>query len=222
MLVIGAERRRDAGPYYVVEARDRQDVCGWLASAIHGDPGVRRLRYAALELDPVKRRAWRDGRELELSATEYALLKAFLARPEEALSRSGAVPAGVGLRPRGDLQRPRRLRRLPSPQDGSGRRSAAVAHRARLRLRTARRHPCVEPRRAYPSTQAGTPAERTCRRLPPALRRRLRRPARASARPAPSAPGRRRRRRYGRRHPAAIRPAPGAHRRPTLGRSVPS
>lgn len=46
------------------------------------------LTAGSLTLDPAAHRAWRDDVELELSATEFALLAVFLRRPGEALSRA--------------------------------------------------------------------------------------------------------------------------------------
>ena len=40
-----------------------------------------------LRLDPATRRVWRDGAEIQLSAKEFALLEAFMQRPDQVLSR---------------------------------------------------------------------------------------------------------------------------------------
>jgi len=48
-------------------------------------PGV--IQVGDLRLDPASRRAWRDGKELSLSAKEFALLEVFMRRPGETLSR---------------------------------------------------------------------------------------------------------------------------------------
>jgi two-component system OmpR family response regulator len=45
------------------------------------------LEVAALRLDPATRRAWRDDRELLLSAKEFALLETFMRRPGQVLTR---------------------------------------------------------------------------------------------------------------------------------------
>jgi two-component system OmpR family response regulator len=45
------------------------------------------IHVGDLSLDPAARRAWRDGRELNLSAKEFALLEVFMRRPGETLSR---------------------------------------------------------------------------------------------------------------------------------------
>jgi len=48
---------------------------------------VETIEVGELRIDPRARRAWRDGRELELSPREFDLLDAFMRRPGEALSR---------------------------------------------------------------------------------------------------------------------------------------
>jgi two-component system OmpR family response regulator len=45
------------------------------------------LEVGGLRLDPATRQAWRDGRTLELSTKEFALLEAFMRRPGEVLTR---------------------------------------------------------------------------------------------------------------------------------------
>ena len=45
------------------------------------------IQVGDLSLDPAARRAWRDGKELTLSAKEFALLEVFMRRPGETLSR---------------------------------------------------------------------------------------------------------------------------------------
>lgn len=51
------------------------------------DQGQAVLSYAGLELDPVTRDVRRDGRALELSPTEFALLDLFLRHPRQVLAR---------------------------------------------------------------------------------------------------------------------------------------
>jgi two-component system OmpR family response regulator len=46
------------------------------------------LDVGGLRLDPASRRAWRDGRELELADKPFALLETFMRRPGVALSRT--------------------------------------------------------------------------------------------------------------------------------------
>jgi two-component system, OmpR family, response regulator len=45
------------------------------------------LRVGDLRLDPATHRAWRGERPIELSAKEFALLEAFMRRPDQILSR---------------------------------------------------------------------------------------------------------------------------------------
>jgi two-component system OmpR family response regulator len=45
------------------------------------------VEVADLRLDPATRRAWRGEAELQLSAKEFALLEAFMQRPDQVLSR---------------------------------------------------------------------------------------------------------------------------------------
>jgi two-component system response regulator MprA len=46
------------------------------------------LRFADLELDPVTREVRRDGREIELTRTEFSLLELFLRNPRQVLTRT--------------------------------------------------------------------------------------------------------------------------------------
>jgi two-component system, OmpR family, response regulator len=52
------------------------------------------LRVGDLRLDPAERRVWRGDVEIALSATELALLEAFMRRPGEVLSRLALLEAG--------------------------------------------------------------------------------------------------------------------------------
>ena len=54
------------------------------------------LRVGDLRLDPAARRVWRGDAEIALSATELALLEAFMRRPGEVLSRLALLEAGWG------------------------------------------------------------------------------------------------------------------------------
>src|SRR5687768_8074959 len=45
------------------------------------------LEVGELRLDPATRQAWRDGRPIDLSTKEFALLEAFMRRPGEVLTR---------------------------------------------------------------------------------------------------------------------------------------
>ncbi|HOO91786.1 MAG TPA: response regulator transcription factor [Syntrophales bacterium] len=49
------------------------------------------IRFADLRLDPVKRRAWREDREINLTTKEYSILDFFVRNPNQVLSRSVIV-----------------------------------------------------------------------------------------------------------------------------------
>ena len=46
------------------------------------------ITYADLRLDPVAHKVWRSGKEIELTAKEYALLEYFIRNPEKTLTRN--------------------------------------------------------------------------------------------------------------------------------------
>jgi two-component system, OmpR family, response regulator len=46
------------------------------------------VEVGELRLDPAKRRVWRNGQEISLSAQEFGLLEAFMRRPDRVLSRT--------------------------------------------------------------------------------------------------------------------------------------
>jgi two-component system, OmpR family, response regulator len=52
-----------------------------------GEDGTARLRYRDLEMDEDRHQVWRAGREVELSPTEFRLLRYFLLNPERVLSK---------------------------------------------------------------------------------------------------------------------------------------
>jgi two-component system OmpR family response regulator len=54
------------------------------------------LQVDDLRLDPVSRRVERDGTEIALSPTEYAVLEALMRRPEEVVSRDALVTSVWG------------------------------------------------------------------------------------------------------------------------------
>jgi two-component system, OmpR family, response regulator MprA len=51
------------------------------------------LRFADLRLEPASRSAWRGDRALELTATEFDLLRHFLRHPRQVLSREQLIDA---------------------------------------------------------------------------------------------------------------------------------
>ena len=64
-------------------------------------PGAR-LRFAGLTMEPASHRAWRDGRPLELTATEFELLRHFLRHPRLVLTRDQLLDAVWNGEPEGD------------------------------------------------------------------------------------------------------------------------
>ena len=95
------------------------------------------LRFDDLELDEDSHEVRRGGRVIELSPTEFKLLRYLHAQPEP-----GPVQ-GADPRPRLGLRLPRRVRHrrvlhlLPAPQDRHRRACPADPHQARRRLRAA-------------------------------------------------------------------------------------
>jgi DNA-binding response OmpR family regulator len=55
-----------------------------------------RLKVGSIELDPVACRAWREGRELELTATEFRLLEFLMSRPGVVFARGQLLDAVWG------------------------------------------------------------------------------------------------------------------------------
>jgi two-component system copper resistance phosphate regulon response regulator CusR len=58
----------------------------------------RELKCGNLKLDPARRLAWRDGRLLELTAREFAILETLLKRPEGVTSREEILEEAWGER----------------------------------------------------------------------------------------------------------------------------
>ena len=52
-----------------------------------------RLRFADIRLEPSSREAWRDVRPLDLTATEFELLRHFVRHPRQVLSREQLIDA---------------------------------------------------------------------------------------------------------------------------------
>jgi two-component system, OmpR family, response regulator len=52
-----------------------------------GDGDAARLRYRDLEMDEDRHQVWRAGREIDLSPTEFRLLRYFLLNPDRVLSK---------------------------------------------------------------------------------------------------------------------------------------
>lgn len=67
-----------------------------LLRRVDRDQGTRILRFADLSLDPATREVRRAETLLELSATEFALLEAFLIHPRQVLTRTALYDAVWG------------------------------------------------------------------------------------------------------------------------------
>ncbi len=55
---------------------------------IHGEPSTDRLRFADVEMDEDSHEVWRAGHPIQLTATEFSLLRFFLLNPRRVLSKS--------------------------------------------------------------------------------------------------------------------------------------
>jgi two-component system OmpR family response regulator len=55
---------------------------------IHGEPNSDRLRFADVEMDEDSHEVWRAGQPIQLTATEFSLLRFFLLNPRRVLSKS--------------------------------------------------------------------------------------------------------------------------------------
>ena len=106
------------------------------------EPGAEpdeRLEFADLSMDLASREVRRGDRSMTLTRTEFSLLELFLRRPTPGPRALVHPRGGLGLRLPHHRQQPRGVRRLPAPQDRGRGRAPAAAHRARRRLRPARR-----------------------------------------------------------------------------------
>ncbi|MFJ2174987.1 response regulator transcription factor [Streptomyces sp. NPDC087851] len=86
-------------------AYDTYDMCGTYGSggeaSAAGPTAAERLLYEDLTLDARVRHATRAGRRLDLTRTEYALLKLFVSHPRQVLPRPAILRAvwGLGFEP---------------------------------------------------------------------------------------------------------------------------
>src|SRR5438067_6678591 len=75
---------------YVVKPFALEELLARLRALLRrsADEAVDVLRFADLELDPATREVRRDGDEIELTRTEFALLELFMLNPRQVLTRS--------------------------------------------------------------------------------------------------------------------------------------
>ena len=75
---------------YVVKPVDMEELAARLHALIRraGGHAAPRLSIGAIELDPAARQVWRDGRAVELSAREFALLEQLMQNAGRVLTRA--------------------------------------------------------------------------------------------------------------------------------------
>jgi two-component system response regulator MprA len=84
-------------PAELLQARIR----ALLRRLLPGAPEV--VRYLDVELDPIRRTVFRSGRQIQLTATEFALLSLFLQNPDRVLSRDVLIEKVWGFDYSGNL-----------------------------------------------------------------------------------------------------------------------
>ena len=100
-------------------------------------PTPRRLAFADVVLDQDTHEVRRGGTPIELTATEFNLLRFFMLNPRRVLSEAADPRPRLALRLRRRLEHPRDLRQLPA-QEAQPARAAADPHGATGRVRAAR------------------------------------------------------------------------------------
>ncbi len=95
-----------------------------------------RLRFVDLVMDDETHEVWRANELIELTATEFNLLRYLLVNARRVVSKSEILSAGVGLRLRGRRQYRRDLHQLPTQEDRPLR-SAPCSHHPACRLQLA-------------------------------------------------------------------------------------
>lgn len=84
---------------YLTKPFSLAELLARLRALVRREPAQRPTVMEAgdLRLDPATRRVWRGDREVELSAREFALLEAFMRRPEQVLSQDQLLDAAWDL-----------------------------------------------------------------------------------------------------------------------------
>jgi two-component system OmpR family response regulator len=84
---------------YLLKPFSFSELLARLRALVRRAPGERptTIEIGALRLDPAAHRAWRGEAEIELSAKAFALLEAFMRRPDEVLSRGQLLDAAWDL-----------------------------------------------------------------------------------------------------------------------------
>ena len=119
-------------------------------------PPPTRLRAADLELDEESHEVWRAGERVQLSPTEFKLLRYLMTNAGRVLSKAQILDHVWNYDFRGDSSIVESVRLLPAPQGRRGR-AAADPHHPQRRLRPAAARP-MTPR---PLAAAGAVAART-------------------------------------------------------------
>jgi two-component system response regulator MprA len=78
---------------YLVKPFSYEELLARVRALLRRSPPGGRLRFADLDLEPVAHRAWRAGRQLALTATEFELLEHFLRHPRQVLTREQLLDA---------------------------------------------------------------------------------------------------------------------------------
>ncbi len=78
---------------YLIKPFSYQELLARVRALLRRTPPAGRLRFGDLDLEPGAHRAWRGGRALALSATEFELLEHFLRHPRQVLTREQLLDA---------------------------------------------------------------------------------------------------------------------------------
>ena len=87
---------------YLVKPFAYQELVARVRALLRRSGGRDRLRFADLVIEPGTHEAWRDGRPIELTRTEFELLRHFLRHPRLVLTRDQLLEAVWNGEPAGD------------------------------------------------------------------------------------------------------------------------